>query len=66
MAIENDPEADPEIDFPLIFQLFLSECYQIFYRELIPTKRFDGMWIAPILDHLSAILCKLAVVADDS
>jgi hypothetical protein len=23
------------------------------------------MWVAPILDHLSAILCKLAVVADD-
>lgn len=65
-VIQTNPEEDQDVTYPLIFQLFLSECYQIFYRELIPTKKFDGMWVAPIIDHLSAILCKLAVVADDS
>lgn len=51
-------------DFVTIFQSFLSDCYQTFYREILPLKRYDGLWVAPVLDHLCMILCKLAVLAD--
>lgn len=63
--VKKDPENKDEASYPQIFNVFLTECYQMFHREIIPLKRCDGVWIAPILDHLSAILCNLAVVADD-
>lgn len=31
----------------------------------MPCEHFDGMWVAPLLDHLAALLIKFAVLADD-
>ena len=36
----------------------------MFYKEVLQLEFCDGMWIAPFLDHMAAILCKLAMMAD--
>jgi hypothetical protein len=33
-------------DYAAVFTLFNTECYQTFYREILPLKRYDGMWVA--------------------
>jgi len=32
----------------------------------MPLDIFDGAWSANLVDHLSCLLCKLAVLADSS
>ena len=32
----------------------------------MPQEIFDGAWSANLVDHLSGLLCKLAVLADSS
>jgi len=36
----------------------------VFVNELLNQPQFDGKWVAPVMDNLSTILCKLAVMAD--
>mmetsp|Transcript_4672 Transcript_4672/g.7943 ORF Transcript_4672/g.7943 Transcript_4672/m.7943 type:complete len:405 (-) Transcript_4672:284-1498(-) len=49
---------------PSIFNVFLSECFQVFYVHVLQLDHFDGKWVAPLLDHLTHILCDLALEAD--
>ena len=37
-----------------------------FYKEVLPLEMMDGAWSALLVDHLSGLLCKLAVLADSS
>ena len=36
----------------------------MFHKDLLTNEIFDGMWVAPLVEHLAIILSRLAVVAD--
>ena len=31
---------------------------------MLPLEKCNGMWISPLVDHLTGLLCKLAILAD--
>ena len=47
-----------------VFSTFMSECFSPFQNHLLQADHFDGMWVGPLLDHLTHILCELAFLAD--
>ena len=53
----------PSVNYTEVFESF-CQTYSVFHKDLLPHDIFDGMWIAPLLEHLAVLLSRLAVIAD--
>jgi hypothetical protein len=48
-----------------ISKQYQGEVFTVFWKEVLPLSRCDGMWIAPLFDHFISVRIKIAVLADD-
>ena len=62
--LQQQANSKVKTDHSKIFTTFNQQCYQPFYQKVLQFEICDGMWVAPFLDHLTALLCKFAILAD--
>lgn len=52
-------------NFVEAFEIYL-QAYKIFHKKLISNEVFDAVWSAPLVEHLSILLAKMALIAESN
>ena len=68
MMLKKEPADSSQIEdvhcnYSDVFQVYL-QVYQLFHKYLVINEIFDGSWSAPLIEHLTMILAKLAMISD--